>query len=134
MRALLAKADALLALNKESEAMDAYRAVLTREEESPKHQSTTYVRYPYLVATLRLESEYDHALKILKKHVNRLMFPVDTFMWYASKAIIENNPEYAKKALDVAEIKKSGFRFHQNLGLVGKEHEKTVKDLFKKVA
>lgn len=31
----------------------------------------------------------------------------------------------AKKALDVAEVKNSGFRFHQDVGLVGKEHQET---------
>ena len=83
------------------------------------------------MATQSIQSEYAFALDVLKQHVERLTFPLDYFMWYSSRALIEKNSEFAKKALETAEIEKSGFRFHQNLGLVGKEHEKTIKLLLK---
>ncbi|MCP4976588.1 MAG: hypothetical protein GY931_10540 [Maribacter sp.] len=129
--ALLSRADALLELGEIDEAIEAYKCVLAAEEEFPSIKSNTYVEYPYIVATRQIEREYEFALETLKMHVGRLTFPVDCFMWYASKALIENNPEFAQKALDAAEIKKSGFRFHQKLGLVGEEHAQTVKALFK---
>ncbi|KZN48590.1 hypothetical protein N475_06060 [Pseudoalteromonas luteoviolacea DSM 6061] len=37
----------------------------------------------------------------------------------------------ANKALHAAKVKRSGFRFHQEIGLVGKEYEKTIKRLCK---
>ncbi len=131
MRALLTRAEALLELEKIGEAMAAFQAVLSREEEFSNHISDTYVRYPYIVATREIKSEYENALNVLKKYKDRLAFPLDYFMWYSSRALIENDEESAKNALEVAEVKKSGFRFHQNVGLVGKEHAKTIKKLHK---
>jgi len=129
VRALLAKTNALLNLNRIDEAIEAYRAVLKREEEFPKHQTTAYIDYPYFVATHNIESEYSNALSVLEKHFDRLMFPADCYKWYAAKALIENNSDYASKALDAAEVKRSGFRFHQSIGLVGKEHADTIERL-----
>ncbi len=131
VRALLARAEAFLELSKIDEAMEAYRSVLAREDEFPKHQSTAYVEYPYIVATRSIQSEYKNALELLKKYVSRLVFPLDCFKWYAAKALIEKNGSHASRALEAAEVKKSGFRFHQNVGLVGKEHADTIKKLRK---
>lgn len=50
-------------------------------------------------------------------------------MWYAAKALIENDGYYASRALEAAEVKDSGFRYHKNLGLVGEEHAETIKKL-----
>ena len=131
MRALLAKSEALLALGKIKEAMTAYRSVLAREDEFPNHQSDTYVRYPYIVATKLIETEYDNAVSVLKKNESRLAFPLDYFMWHSSLALIEGDPSHASSALEAAEVKKSGFSFHQDVGLVGKEHAETIKKLLK---
>ncbi|MDH3527053.1 MAG: hypothetical protein OEN49_04980 [Gammaproteobacteria bacterium] len=131
MRALLARAEALLELAEIDEAMVAYRAVLAREEAFPNHQSDTYVNYPYIVATHGIESEYDNALKILDQHAHRLAFPLDRFKWHAAKALIEKDAKHASQALAATKVKKSGFRFHQNLGLVGTEHAETIKELCK---
>ena len=131
MRALVARADALLELGDIKKAMEAYRDVLAKEEEFPNHLSNTYVQYPYIVATRSIESEYEFALIVLKKHVSRLIFPIEHFMWHAARALIEKDPEQAVLALEATEIKNSGFRYHQNLGLVGKEHKKTIKQLHK---
>ena len=55
VRALLAKAQAHLELGEIVNAMESFRAVLARETEFPKHQTTAYVDYPYIVATQRIE-------------------------------------------------------------------------------
>ena len=129
--ALLARADSLFELKDINKSMDSYRAVLAREDEFPNFQTSTYVQYPYIVATRKITSEYNNALKTLKKYKSRLAFPLDYFMWYSAKALIENRFDLATKALETAEIKKSGFRFHQSLGLVGKSHQDTIKRLLK---
>ena len=75
---------------------------------------------------------------ILDEYEKDLNFPVAIFLWNSSKAIIlaESGDRskaslYAGKALEAAEIKKSGFRFHQHVGLVGKEHKELIKKLLK---
>ncbi|MCF6320018.1 MAG: hypothetical protein L3J83_12225, partial [Proteobacteria bacterium] len=60
-----------------------------------------------------------------------LVWPVNKFKWYAALAIINNDVLSAETAIDIAKENKSGFRYHQKLGLVGKEHNKTIKKLKK---
>ena len=131
VRALLAKANACKALNDLDGCISAFKEVLVREREFPNHQTGAYLDYPYLVATKKMENEYGNALEVLKEHVDRLTFPLDHYMWHASKALINSDGSEAKKALEAAKVKKSGFRFHQDVGLVGKEHEKIIKHLCK---
>ncbi|GGP45854.1 hypothetical protein GCM10009347_11530 [Shewanella algicola] len=131
VRALLAKADALIALDNLEKGISAYQEILERERDFPNHQTGVYLDYPYLVATKKIENEYANALNVLNEHIDRLTFPLDYYKWHASKALINNDGSEAKKALDAAEVKKSGFSFHQNVGLVGKEHERTIKRLCK---
>ena len=50
-------------------------------------------------------------------------------MHHATIALILNDMNHAQFALDAAEIKKSGLKYHQSLGLVGKEHYSTIKHL-----
>ena len=131
VRALLARAEALLELGEIDDAMQAFRSVLAREEEFSNHQTGAYVDYPYIVATRGIEKEYESAMEVLRRHVDRLTFPLDHFQWHAAKALIKNDGEHASRALEAAKVRKSGFRFHQNVGLVGKEHAITIKRLLK---
>lgn len=123
--ALVCRASALLELGDIEGAMKVYRAVLAREEEFPNMLTGTHVVYPYIVAIRHISTEYEHASHVLNTYADRLSFPLDYFRWHAAKALIETDASHAKQALEAAEIKKSGFRFHQDLGLVGKEHENT---------
>lgn len=64
------------------------------------------------------------------------MFPVDGFKWNAASAIIARSQsknslatEHATKAIEIGKVKKSSFQYHQNVGLVGKEHQQVLKKL-----
>ena len=131
VRALLAKANAFIKLDDRERCVATYKEILQREREFPNHQTGAYLDYPYLVATQKIEGEFDNALEVLNENIDRLTFPLDYYKWHASKAIICNDGLEAKKALDVAKVKRSGFRFHQDVGLVGKEHQETIKQLCK---
>lgn len=131
VRALLARANAFIALGDLEKCVATYKEILQREREFPKHQTGVYLDYPYMVATQKIESEFTNALDVLNEYIDRLMFPLDHYKWHASKAIISSDGYEAKKALEAAQVKRSGFRFHQDVGLVGKEHEKTIKKLCK---
>jgi len=131
VRALLARANAYISLGDIGNTMDAYHAILAREKEFPNHQTNTYVDYPYMVATQKVENEYVNAVNVLNEHADRLTFPIDFFKWHAAMALISKDGAQASKALDAAKVKRSGFRFHQDVGLVGNGHEKTIKQLCK---
>lgn len=131
VRALLARANSFIALSDIERCIATFKEVLERERDFPNHQTGVYLDYPYLVATKKIENEYSDALDVLNEHFDRLTFPLDHYKWHASKALINNDGTEAQKALEAAKVKTSGFRFHQDVGLVGKEHEKTIKHLCK---
>lgn len=135
-RVLMAKVNAQMALNNEVEAVSAYKELLAREAEFPNSTTGAYVDFPYLVATRRFEDEYDSALEVLDTRKDDLAFPVRQFKWHASYALILSHRgnesearEHANQAIKAAEARESRFRYHRDLGLVGKEHKSVVKHL-----
>lgn len=135
-RALLARVDAQMALNNEVETVSAYKELLKREAEFPNSTTDAYVDYPFLVATRELEDEYDSALEVLETRKDDLAFPIRRFKWHASCALILSHrgdeyeaKKHAKQAIEAAEARRSRFRYHRDLGLVGKEHKPVVKHL-----
>lgn len=131
VRALSAKANAFIVLDEIERCVVTYKEMLEREREFPNRRTGVYLDYPYLVATEKIENEYANALVVLNENMDRPMFPIEHYKWHASKALISQDGLEAQKALDAAKMKRSGFRFHQDLGLVGKEHEQTIKRLCK---
>lgn len=129
LRALLAKAEALQSLDLIEEAIKAYREILRLEEESPNQLTSACFAYPYLVATKKVDSEYEHAIRVLDQCKNQIAFPVEGFEWFASKALIQSDSDLASQALEYADLNESQFRYHRKLGLVGKEHARTIKKL-----
>jgi len=129
-------ATAYLTQSKISEALDSYTYALEREKEYPNLKTDAYILYPLTIVENKLRHMYQSADLVLESHKRRLLFPIDHFRWHAAKAIVEYNSgkndiasAHASIALDAAKIKKSGFRFHQKLGLVGKEFHGIVKEL-----
>lgn len=136
VRALLAKVDAQKKIGDMAGVVATYKEILAREAEFPWHKTTACVAFAYLVSTEKLEKEYDYAVAVLDESRDDIAFPLDRFMWHASYALISSArgqeavaKGHAVKAVAAAEAKKSGFRYHQNLGLVGKEHRPVVKTL-----
>ena len=129
-------AAAYIAKGEIQNAINSYGKALERESEFPNLKTDAYILYPLLIAENKITNLYQSANEVLNEHRERLMFPVDHFRWHAAKAIISvesgNNEQaanHAGQAFDAAQIKKSGFRFHQNLGLVGKEYKGVVNEL-----
>jgi len=136
VRALSARAAAYQSIRNNALAVAAMKEILAIERQRPQQKTTTYVEYPYFVASIGMASEFLSALSVLEERAGDLVFPVDVFKWHAAYSIIsyalreiEAARTHAGMALDAAQIKKSGFRFHQSLGLVGKEHQATVSAL-----
>jgi tetratricopeptide (TPR) repeat protein len=129
--ALSVKILAYKALSNFDEAILHYKKVLQREREFPNFKTGSYVEYPYFVATQKIKEEYDNAIAVLFEFSDDPRFPLEFYKWHASIALINNDSFHATKALEAAQAKKSGFLFHQNLGLVGKDHASTIKILRK---
>jgi len=124
------QAKAFMSLDRIAEAMVSYKQVIKREEEFPNSRTYVLTEFPYVVATNKIEKEYEYALEaLMEEDESYLGWPLIKFMHHATIALILNDKNHAQLALDAAEIKQSGLRYHQNLGLVGKEYKQTVKKL-----
>lgn len=129
-------AAAYIAKGEIQNAINSYGKALERESAFPNLKTDAYILYPLLIVENKITNLYQSANEVLDEHQERLMFPVDHFRWHAAKAIIsaesgnsEQAANHVGQAFDAAKIKKSGFRFHQNLGLVGKEYKGVVNEL-----
>ncbi len=108
-RALLARAEAYLSMEKLPEAIQSYKDVLAREAEFPRYRTRTYLDLPYLIASRGVASEYEFALSVLADGLDDKAFPRDVFLWRAANALIaseqgrrDDSADHAKKAIEVA--------------------------------
>ena len=129
-------ASAYISKDMVEEALNSYEKSLNRELEFPNLKTDAYILFPLTIVKNKLVHLYPKAETVLKANKSRLMFPIDYFRWHAALAIIgasngnnDSASEHAQIALNSAQIKKSGFTFHQSLGLVGKEYKSIVKKL-----
>lgn len=124
------RATAYLALGQLDHAAKAYEAALAKELEGRGVLTRAYIDYPFLIACNGLKELYERCLVLLETHQERLTFPVDHFKWHASRALVLSAQgkstearEDACAALNAASKEHSGFRYHPNIGLVGRKYE-----------
>jgi tetratricopeptide (TPR) repeat protein len=136
----VARASAYLALGDMNQAICSYEAALAVEDEHPKWITQAWLDLAFLIASEGINERFEQALRLLKKHKLRGMFPVDCFRWHTAHALISFwqgdatiAREHAKAALDWAAKDHSGFQYHGSLGLVGKKYEH-VRQLLAEIA
>jgi tetratricopeptide (TPR) repeat protein len=118
------RAKAYVAQNFLSEAIAALERALSREAEFPQSRTQAFIDLPFLVARRGVRERYARARQLLEQHRDRVMFPVDIFKWNTACALIardlgEPARDFAQAAPQAAQTKQSGFRDHQEVGLVG---------------
>lgn len=116
--------------------MKSYEQALRREAEFPNRQTQAYLELPFLIATTPIPERFEQAQSLLDQFSARLMFPVDVFRWNAAHALIlaaraqeSDAAAHARAALEAAAEEKSGFRYHQSLGLVGGRYPDLLREL-----
>lgn len=130
-QAFLDQAEAHLALGALEEALRSLENALQREREFPRVKTNAWRRYAVLVAEKKLDPLYDSALQVLRENpLSSLVFPVDGFLWNAAFALIADAPGQRKeaaaaaaKALELADLTHSGFRYHPDVGVVGSRYD-----------
>jgi tetratricopeptide (TPR) repeat protein len=130
------QATAFLTQGRVEDAVESYRATLSREAEFPNLVTQAYLDLPYLIATLRIRDKYDEAVSLLDRHKSRLMFPVDHFRWHAATSLIaaargnlRTAKDHAKYAIEAAAVDHSGFRYHPTVGLVTEQYDDLIHKL-----
>lgn len=119
------RAQAHIALGNVGAAVASYEAALERERIYPQLQTQACLHLPFLIVMRRLHDLYSRAMEIIDTSQARLMFPVDRYLAHGIRALIlheqGNAPEAKASAtlsLAAASETQSGFRYHQNIGLV----------------
>jgi tetratricopeptide (TPR) repeat protein len=119
------RARAYITLGNLDAAIASYEAALERERVYPQLQTQAHLNFPLLIVMRRLPELYSRALAILDATQSRLMFPIDRYLAHGTRALIldewgnrEEARESAALALAAASETQSGFRYHQDIGLV----------------
>ena len=127
-QAYVDQAKSYLSLGNLNETIKSFKQALVREETYPNLLTNAYVDLPFFIAVKGIDRNYNEALEILDNNKHRLSFPIDRYKWNAAKSIIFNSMlshkdavKYAKAAIEAAEVKKSGFRYHPKVGLFSKD-------------
>lgn len=135
-QAFVDRATAFLSLGRTDDAVSAYEDALQREADFPNLKTQACLELPFLIATTPLPDMFDRALAVLEQSADSLTFPVDVFRWNASYALIlsacgrsSEATTYADAASIAASKTESGFRYHQNLGLVENRYPDLLREL-----
>jgi tetratricopeptide (TPR) repeat protein len=106
-------------------AVGCYEAALERELKLPNYKTQAHIKLPLLIATRKLTEHYSRAISILDANQARLAFPVERYRAHGARALILHDlgksseaRESANAAIAAASETRSGFRYHQELGLV----------------
>ena len=124
-QAYLDQANAYLATGNVAAAITSFESALAREKAYPYLFTYAYLEFPCLIAIQCLADRYAQVLEVLDANESRLAFPRDRYLWSGSRALILHAlgkvPEArtcAQAALAAASETQSGFRYHQQVGLV----------------
>lgn len=119
------RARAYITLGNLDAALNSYEAALQRERAYPQLQTRAYLDFPLLIVMRRVSELYSRALEILDATQSRLMFPIDHYLAHGIRALIldewgkrEEARKSAALALAAVSETQSGFRYHQDVGLV----------------
>lgn len=133
--ALQQKADCLWRLGDISAAIEAYRETFRAEETKPTILTGAWLEFCMRVVREGKADLYGEVEELLERRraqaPSSLAFPVQKYQFHLVRAIIAQESghrdtavEHARLALDAAGQRHSNFRYHRDLGLVGKPEPK----------
>jgi len=135
-QAYVDQATAFLALGRLPEAITSYERALTRETDFPTLLTDAYIALPFLIATREVREKFPRAVDLLNQYKHRLAFPLDHFRWHGALAFIADSANdceqartHAALALEAADLNRSGFRNHPQVGLVTKDYQSEIQRL-----
>ena len=119
-----------------SAAIESFRKALDAERQFPNARTGATLDLAWLIATRELRDLYDEALALVDSHRPSIAFPVDSFRAASIRALIAldrgDKPtasRLAAIALESADRKHSGLRYHKTVGLVGSSYENVVEKM-----
>ena len=120
------RARAYIALEDVESAIASYEDALERERFFPRLRTQAYLDLVFLVAMSRKFPLYPRVLEVLDSHRDYLLFPADRYRAHGARALILQELGQTAEARSSAELAlaaaaetRSGFRYHQGVGVVG---------------
>ncbi|MEM7218509.1 MAG: hypothetical protein AAF515_09105 [Pseudomonadota bacterium] len=123
------RASIMLEAGRYSEAIRYFHEALIESTKHPNTVENTAFIFALAVIEHQITSEFANANEALDQCKEDLRWPLEKFQWYAAKARLLNCATHATHALDLSEVRKSGFVKHPGLGLVGSDQAKTIDKL-----
>ncbi len=121
----LQKAECYEKLNKIDFALESYRKCFEAQRDYKNAQTMAHLNFSVFVVEHELEELFLEANNILDEFSEELLFPIDIFIYCASKSVfyynaneLEKSKDFAEKAIEAASKTDSGFTYHKNKGLV----------------
>jgi len=121
----LARAEALVALDRLPEAVDGFRAALDARRAFPNAINYAELAFLWSVARLRREEYYEEALAAVRdfQSASDLALPVNAYQYYGALALIADDRRHtaearrwANRAMRAASVTKGPFSRHPNFG------------------
>jgi tetratricopeptide (TPR) repeat protein len=121
----LARAEALVALGRLPEAVDAFRAALQARREMPNVVNYAYLEYAWTIARLRAREHYEEVLACMQEFLESSdpAFPVNAYRYFGALALIADDLQdsaearhQAMQAISAASVKKGPFSRHPDFG------------------
>ncbi|TVP68824.1 MAG: hypothetical protein EA339_15560 [Rhodobacteraceae bacterium] len=124
-QAYVQRARALTALGRIEDALLSYDAAIERERQYPQVKTTALLDYVGLIVKAKIDQMFSPALKLLDEHGDSWVFPVERYRADGARALLlehfgrhKEAQVAATSAMTAASETHSGFRYHQDLGLV----------------
>ena len=121
----LARAEALVTLDRVPEAVAEFRSALQARRELPNVINYAYLEFAWTVARLGQQKYYDEALAAMREFesASDIGFPVNAYKYFGALALIADdnrNPadarRWAGRAIHAASVKKGPFSRHPDFG------------------
>lgn len=121
------RAQCLRDLERDAEAIEAYREAFSEQRRTPSYLTNAHVDYAWWVAVSGKREFFDEALSVLDEFSRDggITFPASTYLEEGARALIAHtrgNRElaaiHARRALGAAGRTDSGLRYHPTVGLV----------------
>ncbi|MBI2841669.1 MAG: hypothetical protein HYX75_25415 [Acidobacteria bacterium] len=128
------RAECLRDLGRDVEAIQAYRETFAEQRRSPSYLTNAHLDFAWWIAASGMRELFDEAMSVLDEFSRDggITFPASVYLAEGARALIQHArgdrdvaSTHARRALDAAELKHTGLRYHPTVGVVRRRDEAT---------
>ncbi len=126
------RAECLRDLGDDVGALAAYRETFAEQRRVPSYLTTAHLDFAWWVAVSKRHELFGEALGVLAEFSSGLAFPASIYLAEGARALIHDAlggrhqaTSHARRALEAAEARHSGLRYHPTVGLASVRDRET---------